>query len=72
MFLSHKENHELIEVLDLSDLFDPCKHEITGRFHAGEELQDPEAMSKSELMFLSGEPLPQCWLNANYRETNQH
>ena len=71
MFLSHKVNHELIEVMDLADLFDPCRQEIIGRFHAGEELQDAEEMSKSELMFPSGEPLPQCWLNAHYRETNQ-
>lgn len=71
MFLSHKVNHELVEVLDLSDLFDPCKHEIMGRFHAGEELQDPEEMSKSELIFPSGEALPQCWINAHYREANQ-
>jgi hypothetical protein len=71
MFLSHKVNNELIEVMDLADLFDPCKHEIIGRFHAGEELQDAEEMSKSELRFPSGEPLPQCWLNPNYREARQ-
>ena len=71
MFLSHKVNHEIIEVLNLEDLFDPLKDEIIGRFHAGEELQDPEAMSKSELVFPSGEPLPQCWINAHYREAHE-
>ncbi|MGA7952119.1 MAG: acetyltransferase [Gloeobacterales cyanobacterium] len=68
MFLSHKAHHEIIEVLNLQELFDPLKDKIRGRFHAGEELQDPEAFSKSELEFPSGEPLPQCWINAHYRE----
>jgi hypothetical protein len=30
-------------------------------------MQDPEDYPKSELMFPSGEPLPRCWIEPNYR-----
>lgn len=68
MFLMHKPTDVLVEVLGLSDLFDPCQAEVRGRKHAGEELQDPEHFVKSELAFPSGEALPVCWLNAHYRD----
>ncbi|HBB32807.1 MAG TPA: acetyltransferase [Cyanobacteria bacterium UBA8803] len=68
MFLKHKPSGELVEVLTLESMYNPCQHEITGRFHAGEELQDPETFLKSELVFPSEESLPRCWLDAHYRE----
>ena len=67
MFLQHKSSSDLVEVLNLEDMYDPCRQEISGRFHAGEELQEVETFSKSELMFPSGEPLPLCWLDPDYR-----
>jgi len=67
MFLQHKPSGALIEVLNPSVLFDPCLKMIPGRSHYGEEMQDPEDYPKSELMFPSGEPLPICWLEPNYR-----
>ena len=30
-------------------------------------MQDPEKFLKSELVFPSGEPLPQCWLDPDYK-----
>jgi hypothetical protein len=68
MFLQHKPTKALIEILTIQDLYDPCQQEISGQSHAGEELQDPASYLKSELIFPSGEPLPQCWLDAHYRE----
>jgi hypothetical protein len=68
MFLMHQPTGNLVEVLSLSRLFDPCQGEITGVCHAGEEMQDPEPFSKSELLFPSGETLPICWLDAHYRD----
>ena len=68
MFLKHKFNGQLVEVLTLDSMYDPCLKEITGRMHAGEEMQDPETFPKSELIFPSGESLPVCWLNPHYRE----
>ena len=68
MFLKHKSNDQLIEVLTLDSMYDPCLKEITGRMHAGEEMQDPETFMKSELIFPSGESLPVCWLDPHYQE----
>ena len=72
MFLKHKLNGQLVEVLSLDSMYDPCLKEITGRMHAGEEMQDPETFMKSELIFPSGEALPICWLNPHYQEDIFH
>jgi len=68
VFLQQKTNHEMIEVISLSELFDPFNQTLIGRYQHGEEVQDPENFSKSNLQFLSGEDLPECWLNAHYRD----
>ncbi|MGB7443844.1 MAG: acetyltransferase [Coleofasciculaceae cyanobacterium] len=68
MLLKHKPSGDLIEVLRSDELSNPCRSAITGRIQAGEEMQDPESFSKSELIFPSGESLPTCWLDAHYRE----
>ncbi|OLP19398.1 acetyltransferase [Leptolyngbya sp. 'hensonii'] len=67
MFLQHKSTQDVIEILSLQDLFDPCLIEVTGQNHCGEELQEPERFLKSELIFPSGESLPRCWMDASYR-----
>ncbi len=58
----------MIEILSLSDLFDPFNKTLVGRYQHGEEVQDPEKFNKSNLQFLSGEDLPECWLDAHYRD----
>lgn len=68
MFLQQKVNHEMIEVLSLNELFDPFTDTLIGRYQHGEEVQDPEKFKKSNLQFLSGEDLPECWLDAHYRD----
>jgi hypothetical protein len=67
MFLQHKPSGDLVEVLSVETLFDPCRSEIMGRFHCGEELQEPESFLKAEMAFPSGESLPRCWLDPHYR-----
>lgn len=67
MFLLHKPSHSLVEVLKPSELWDPFLEKVNGRFHAGEELQDPEPFTKSHLVFPSGESLPLCWTDPEYR-----
>ena len=67
MFLKHKPTGNLVEVLDIRALADPFHAKVAGRFHAGEELQDPDTFSKSELMFPSEENLPRCWIDPKYR-----
>lgn len=67
MYLKHKASGNLVEVLDVKALVDPCQNAVAGRFHAGEELQDPENFAKTELMFPSEEGLPVCWTDASYK-----
>ena len=68
MFLKHNSTGKLVEVLSIRDLFNPMHPNLVGRYHAGEELQDPEQFAKVELVFCSNEPLPRCWTDVHYRD----
>ncbi|TCK19326.1 hypothetical protein DFR30_2636 [Thiogranum longum] len=67
MFLKDKSTGDLVEVLDMAAMIDPCSVELEGRYHAGEELQDPARFVKKQLAFPSGEELPRCWIDVGYR-----
>jgi len=67
MFLKDKNKDDLVEVLTLTDLFDPFCKTVVARYQHGEEAQDPEKFNKANLCFPSGEALPRCWSDANYR-----
>jgi hypothetical protein len=67
MYLKHKPTGDLVEILDLRSLIDPYRAKAVGRFHAGEEMQDPANFSKAEMIFPSGESLPRCWVDPQYR-----
>jgi len=70
MFLTlhqHGSEGAVVEVLDLKQLVDPFAAAVQARMHNGEELQDPHHFNKAELSFPSGEPLPRCWWDAQYR-----
>lgn len=68
MLLTDTNKQEQVEVLTINDLFDPFCKELVGRYTHGEEAQDPEKFKKSELVFLSGEALPRCWIDPHYRD----
>lgn len=68
MFVKDIEERTLIKVLNPDNLFDPFQNDIQGRQQAGQEEQPPQAFSKSRLVFPSGEPLPQCWIDPNYQD----
>jgi len=68
MYLKEKATNHLVEIISLQDLFDPFHSHISGRYHYGEEAQEPEPMAKEALVFPSGEPLPQCWIDSHYRD----
>ncbi|MCU7796240.1 MAG: acetyltransferase [Candidatus Thiodiazotropha sp. (ex Semelilucina semeliformis)] len=68
MFLMQKNSEKLVEVLSLTDLFNPNHGQIVGRFHAGEEMQDAESFAKDDMKFPSGEVLPKCWLDPQYKQ----
>ncbi len=67
MLLAEKSTGHLVEIKDIKRLFDPNELDVTGSVHYGEEAQDPESILKSELVFPSGEPLPLCWTDSDYR-----
>jgi len=68
MFLTDKNSGDLVEILTLKQLFDPCRGEVMGRFQQGEEVQDPETLKKTELFIPSGELLPKCWTDPHYKD----
>jgi hypothetical protein len=68
MFLKHRQNGHLVEVLDTDRLFDPTQASFSGRYNYGEEMPDPESFHKSDMVFPSGEPLPRCWVDVHYRD----
>ena len=68
MFLKNRNNGDIIDVVSLDKLTDLYQKKVLGRYQAGEELQDPEEFNKSDLLFLSGEELPNCWTDPHYRD----
>lgn len=54
--------------MDFQSLINPNESEIVIQIQAGQEEQDPERRTKNNLSFPSGENLPVCWLDANYRD----
>ncbi|WP_045223978.1 hypothetical protein [Methyloterricola oryzae] len=68
MFLKLKKDGHLVEVLSLNDLVNPTHTTVVGRLHYGEEMQDPDKFTKSDLQFQSGEELPRCWFDVHYRD----
>jgi hypothetical protein len=58
---------ELVEIVDMIDLINPLKKEVVVQIQVGEEEQPPETFGKSDLVFPSGENLPQCWVDSNYK-----
>ena len=62
MYLITKENGDLVEVLDISALVDPCREEMPGRYPLDGGTQSTVVMKKTALAFPSGGALPQCWL----------
>ncbi|MEB3121120.1 MAG: acetyltransferase [Snowella sp.] len=67
MLLQEKETGNLVKVMDFQSLINPNESEIIIQIQAGQEEQDPELRRKNNLSFPSGENLPICWLDANYR-----
>jgi hypothetical protein len=67
MILQDKQTGALIEVMDTEELINPSHDKIKGRIQEGQEEQPPEDIGKDTLVFPSGEELPRCWRDADYR-----
>ena len=57
----------MIDISRLRDLTNLYHNKVLGCYQNGEELQDQQELDKSDLVFLSGEELPKCWTDPNYR-----
>jgi hypothetical protein len=68
MLLQNTENGTLVEVLDIQEVIGPSHAEIMIQVQSGQEEQDPELISKQNLVFPSGESLPRCWIDADYQK----
>ncbi|MEJ2530694.1 MAG: acetyltransferase [Halioglobus sp.] len=68
MLLKRRSDGHLLEVQDLQQLFSVFEEAVVVRDQVGEEEQDPESINKAELVFLSGEALPRCWTDPQYRD----
>jgi hypothetical protein len=68
MLLQNRENGTLVEILDIQEVISPSHAEIMIQVQSGQEEQDPEPISKQNLIFPSGENLPRCWIDADYQK----
>ncbi|MFC1749288.1 acetyltransferase [Pseudomonadota bacterium] len=68
MYMKDKNSGDMVEILDINALINPNADTVVGRFHAGEEMQEKADFIKINLLFPSGESLPACWVDANYRQ----
>ncbi|MBW4558654.1 MAG: acetyltransferase [Trichormus sp. ATA11-4-KO1] len=68
MLLQLKDTGDIVKILDIQELIDPNNHIVHAQDQVGEEEQEPDAFHKENLIFPSGETLPRCWLDANYRK----
>ncbi|HEY9771514.1 MAG TPA: acetyltransferase [Coleofasciculaceae cyanobacterium] len=71
MLLKSKEDDALVEIAEVIDLIDPFKEEVMVQVQEGQNEQPPEPVKKSDLVFPSGENLPQCWIDSNYKSKSK-
>ena len=62
MYLVSKESGDLVEVLDILALIDPCRSNLPGQCRTGKEKPGQKVFKKSALSFPSGGALPRYWL----------
>ncbi|MBG1267886.1 acetyltransferase [Nostoc sp. WHI] len=67
MLLQVKDTGELVKILEIQELLDPNSGVVHAQDQEGQEEQQPDSFKKENLVFPSGEDLPRCWLDADYR-----
>jgi hypothetical protein len=67
MFLQESSSGDLLRIQDVEQLMDPFEKTVNGCMQAGEEEQEPRDFNKSELSFPSGESLPKCWRDPEWK-----
>lgn len=69
MLLQVKDSGELVKILDVQELINPNENVVHAQEQEGQEEQEADSYTKENLVFPSGENLPRCWLDANYRKS---
>jgi len=67
MLLQLKDSGELVKINDVQELINPNSDTVQAKEQEGQEEQQTDSYKKESLVFPSGESLPRCWLDANYR-----
>ncbi len=67
MLLQLKENGELVKIVDVQELINPNTDTVQAKEQQGQEEQQADSYKKENLVFPSGESLPRCWMDANYK-----
>ncbi len=67
MFLKDTNSGSLVKVVDVNQLFIPTTEAVEAQLQAGQNEQPTRSFEKQSLVFPSGEKLPQCWVDPNYR-----
>ena len=67
MLLQLKENGELVKIVDVQELINPNSDTVQAKEQQGQEEQQADSYKKENLVFPSGESLPRCWMDANYK-----
>ena len=67
MLLQLKDSGELVKINDVQELINPNSNTVQAKEQEGQEEQQTDSYEKENLVFPSGEKLPRCWLDANYR-----
>lgn len=67
MLLQLKDSSELVKILDVQELINPNQDVVHAQQQEGQEEQQADSYKKENLVFPSGETLPRCWLDADYR-----
>ena len=67
MFLQIKDSRDLVKIVDVQELFDPNIETVHAQDQQEQEEQETDIYKKEELVFPSGEKLPLCWLDSQYR-----
>ncbi|MBR8837749.1 MAG: acetyltransferase [Stigonema ocellatum SAG 48.90 = DSM 106950] len=69
MLLQIKDNGELVKIADILELINPNTDTVQAKEQQGQEEQQPDSYKKEALVFPSGESLPRCWIDANYKNS---
>lgn len=67
MLLKIKDSDDLVKISDVQQLINPNTDTVHAKGQQGEEEQPTDSYKKEILVFPSGENLPRCWIDANYR-----